>query len=318
MLNFSDYSAQPTLKQFTIRLIMLLVMMLVGNILFFGLSGVLAITLWDVNIFASPQVLQRINNAEVVPVIRLFQAIQTIGMFLVPGIVWVILYKSPWQKGLRLKKSISIEAITGSLLLIIVAFPMINALAEFNEMMNLPEWLNALEKNLRLTEERAMQFMEALLKTSSAGTMLINIFIIGVIPAVSEEVLFRGVLQNEIESVTSKPILAVIIAAFIFSALHYQFFTFLPRFVLGIMMGLVYIWSRNLWVPIALHFFNNGLSVVAWYVFSPEIIEKEVDNIGTFSYMWPMALVSLGLVSLIMYGLNKHFQQNLKKQNTSV
>ena len=305
-----DYHKRPTATQFLVRLLMLLFIMVAGNLIFVGLAAGVSIVVWDYNFFSQPEILAQIGNNDMLPVVRFFQAMQTIGMFLFPGIVWALLYDKPVMRGLDIKKSISIEAIFGTLLMVIVALPMINALAAINEALNLPEWLSALEQNFRTTEERAMEFMEALLNTESIGILFINLLVIGVLPAISEEVLFRGVLQKEIERITRKPIISVIIAAVVFAALHYQFFTFLPRVALGVMLGLVYLWSKNLWVPIALHFFNNGLSVLAWFWLSPEQIDGSVDNIGTPTFMWPMAIVSVILLVALMYGLRQHFRKH--------
>ncbi len=304
-----DYK-RPSGAQFLLRLLMLLIMMVVGNLIFVGLAAGISIFIWDYNFFSQPELLAQIGNTDMLPVVRFFQAMQTIGMFLLPGIAWVLIYDKPLPHGLKIKSHITTEGFVATLLMVIIALPMINALAAINEAMHLPEWLSALEENFRTTEDRAMEFMEALLNTDSVGTLFINLFVIAVLPAISEEVLFRGVLQNEIERITQKPIISVLTAALVFAALHYQFYTFLPRVALGIMLGLVYIWSRNLWVPIALHFFNNGLSVLAWFWLSPEQIDESVDNIGTPAYMWPLAIVSVVLLTALMYGLNKHFKKH--------
>lgn len=305
----TNYS-RPTAKQSLVRMLMLLIMMVVGNLVFLGLAGGLSIIIWDYNFFSHPGLLTQIGNTEMLPVIRFFQGMQTVGMFLFPAIFWVLMYDKPLHKSLQIRSYITIEALFGSFLLVIIGLPMINALAAMNEAMNLPDWLDALEQSMRNSEDQAMEFMEALLDTNSIGVLLSNLLIIGILPSVAEEVFFRGVLQNELERVSGRPILAVLLAALVFAALHFQFYTFLPRFVLGVMLGLVYLWSRNIWVPIALHFFNNGLSVLAWFWFSPEEIEKSVDNIGTMSHMWFMALISIALVLGMMYGLKRHFMKH--------
>ncbi len=310
--NIFNINNQNATIQFLIKMLMMIILMMVSNLLFLGLAGGISIMVWDYNFFASPEMLANINQPEMLPVIRFFQAMQSIGLFLVPGLFWVWFYAGPLKKGLYIKPGISFTAVLGTFLLIISAMPMINALVSLNEAMNFPDWLSGLEENLQSSETRAMKFMKALLDNMSPGLLLVNLFIIAVLPAVSEEVLFRGVLQNEIERFTQKSVLSIIIAALIFSALHYQFYTFLPRFVLGLMMGLVYYWSRNLWVPIVLHFFNNGITIFAWYFFTPEQIDQSLDKVGTLSYMWPVSILSTGFVILIMYGLRHHFMKHAR------
>ena len=176
-----DYHKRPTATQFLVRLLMLLFIMVAGNLIFVGLAAGVSIVVWDYNFFSQPEILAQIGNNDMLPVVRFFQAMQTIGMFLFPGIVWALLYDKPVMRGLDIKKSISIEAIFGTLLMVIVALPMINALAAINEALNLPEWLSALEQNFRTTEERAMVFLEALLETESIGIVFMNLFVIDVV-----------------------------------------------------------------------------------------------------------------------------------------
>ncbi len=298
---------QTSTTRFLFRMLTMIILMMMSNLLFLGMSAGVSLVVWDYNFFASPEMLGHVSQPEMLPVIRFFQAMQSIGLFLVPGLLWVWFYAGPIKKGLFIKSNISGTAVFGTFILIIAAMPMINALVSLNEAMELPSWLSGLEQNLQSSESRAMEFMKALLKNMSPGILIINLLVIAVLPAVSEEILFRGVLQNELERYTQKPILSVIIAALIFSALHYQFYTFLPRFVLGLMMGLVYYWSRNLWVPVVLHFFNNGITVLAWYFFTPEQIDQSLDKVGTLSYLWPVSIISTGFVILILYGLRHHF-----------
>ena len=83
-------------------------------------------------------------------------------------------------------------------------------------------------------EETAERLTIAFIETDNIVGLLFNILIIGVIPAIGEELLFRGALQGSIERWTKNGHLAIWISAFIFSAIHLQFYGFLPRFILRI------------------------------------------------------------------------------------
>jgi membrane protease YdiL (CAAX protease family) len=300
-----------TSKQFAIRIIILLTLMFVGNIIFLLIANVCSLIFWDYNFFANPDLLAQTTNPEMIPILRFFQGTTSIGMFLVPGLAWAWIYEKPISKSLEFKSPIKIGHTILMLLLIIAALPMINALAAMNQQMELPAFMSELEQSLRSAEANAIKFMEALLGTESIGVLLANLFVVAVLPGVAEEVIFRGILQKEIMRISGKPILAIIIAAFMFSAMHMQFFTFLPRFILGIMLGLVFYWSKNIWIPILLHFFNNGLSVIAWYILSREEIENSLENVGTTSNMWPLALVSILAVVSILYYVRKSAYRSL-------
>jgi len=113
--------------------------------------------------------------------------------------------------------------------------------------------------------------------------------IVAVVPAVGEELLFRGVLQKIMIAWTKNPHFGVWITAFLFSALHLQFFGFFPRMLLGALFGYLFLWSKSLWLPILGHFINNGTVVLASY-FYPEMVNKA-----------DIALFGEGKESLAMY-----------------
>lgn len=306
----NEYSIKPS--QVIIRLIGLLLLMLVGNIVFIGISAFISYIVWGYNFFANPAFLTVLSNPDMLPIVKLFQALQTVGLFLFPGIVWAWFYTKPIKKSFMLGKFIRAEMVLFLFLLVLVAVPMINWLAELNGQIVFPDGLKSLEYSFRSNEARAESFMFALLKTDSVFVLFVNLFVVAVLPAVAEEVFFRGVLQNEIERSMRHSVWAVLITAFIFSAFHFQFFTFLPRFILGIILGLVYVWSRNLWMPIVFHFFNNAMTVIAWFWFSPEIINENIDTLGTYNNMWMLALLSTLVVSLFLYYVRYYFRKQCR------
>ncbi|PLX17496.1 MAG: hypothetical protein C0599_13575 [Salinivirgaceae bacterium] len=303
--NSTYFINQITSKQFAIRVIMLLALMFAGNVIFLLIANVFSLIIWDYNFFENPDLLAQTANPEIIPMLRFFQGTTSVGMFLVPGLVWTWIYERPLIKSLEIKRTIQPAQFFLLILLIIIALPMINALAALNQAVELPAFMHNLQESMKLAEANATKFMEALLSTDSINVLLANLFVVAVLPGIAEEVIFRGILQKEILRISGKPILSILIAALLFSAMHMQFYTFLPRFILGIMLGLVFYWSKNLWIPIILHFLNNGMSVVAWYLLSPEDIEESIENVGTIHNMWPLALVSILAVILTLYYFRK-------------
>jgi len=158
---------------------------------------------------------------------------------------------------------------------------------------------------MEASEQKAMELTEAFLVMNSIGDLLINLFLIGLIPAIGEELLFRGVLQQLFTKWTGKVHLAIFISAFLFSAIHLQFFSFLPRFVLGIVLGYMFYWSKNLWLPILAHFTNNTLAIIFTYHFVADKIQIDFLNEET-SVNISAALISLLAVALLMFLLYKN------------
>lgn len=125
---------------------------------------------------------------------------------------------------------------------------------------------------------------------NSIGALLMNILVIGIVPGIGEELVFRGIIQKEFQSYLKNPYIAIIISSIIFSALHLQFEGFLPRFILGMVLGLLYYWTGNLWVNIAVHAFNNGLQVLLTY-FNPAMADQDLES--AVPVRWYVLIISL-------------------------
>jgi membrane protease YdiL (CAAX protease family) len=168
-------------------------------------------------------------------------------------------------------------------------FPLAQWLLEFNKSLPLPEWAVSLEQDLG-------NLSKALLVMESPWELIFNLLTIAVIPAVGEELLFRGVLQDRLSRWTKKPHVAVWLAAIIFSAVHGQFEGFLARLALGAALGYLLYWTNNLWIPIIAHFFNNGLQVVIRYF---QKAPAEVDSNGELPIL--LLVVSIILAAVLAF-----------------
>jgi len=124
--------------------------------------------------------------------------------------------------------------------------------------------------------------------------LIFNVFLIGIIPGIGEELIFRGLIQRNIRKIIENPIAAIWITAVIFSAFHFQFQGFIPRLLLGALLGYLYYWTNNLWVPIIAHAFNNGIQVIMQYLYSEEISSVNIDDMESVP-AW-VALVSVGII----------------------
>lgn len=123
----------------------------------------------------------------------------------------------------------------------------------------------SLKQQFDKMEAENIRQTEAILGLNNIQDYLISLFIIGFLPALCEEALFRGGLQNFLTRSTMKPWLSVIVVSILFSALHFSFYGFLPRLFLGIMLGALYHYSGSIWLSIIAHFFNNALVVTLVY-----------------------------------------------------
>ena len=233
---------------------------------------------------------------------KIAQGITSIMMFVVPPIVYYYITRSERRMhdlGLRqVNKPWGLFIIIG-IALMFVSLPFTNQLTRWNEAMSLGGAFAKLEEYLKTLEETAAATTERLLNADNIGGLLLNLLIIALIPAVGEELTFRGVLQ---QGLTRKmnPHVAILLSAAIFSFIHFQFYGFLPRMFLGILLGYMFYVSGSLWTSITMHFVNNGTAVVLYYLNSNGVIDVDVDHFGEMPYPWLTWLCLMVTVGLIM------------------
>jgi len=137
------------------------------------------------------------------------------------------------------------------------------------------------------------EFTLKLVNVHSISDLLFNFLLIAVIAGLGEELFFRGILQK-IFSEWRNAVLAIWLAAFVFSAIHLQFYGFFPRMLLGAFFGYLLYWSGNLWLPILAHTINNGLAVIFYYLKFNGYQVVDIDTIGTNETVY------LGVISAVL------------------
>ena len=150
-----------------------------------------------------------------------------------------------------------------------------------------------------------------MLTVDTFGGLLFNLLVIALIPAVGEELTFRGVLQQSLTRGLKNPHVAIFLSAAIFSFIHFQFLGFLPRMFLGILLGYMFYVSGSLWTSILMHFVNNGAAVVLYYLNHKGIINVDVDHFGAVDSLWMVGLSVVATIALIVWCWKKNSNKNL-------
>ena len=238
--------------------------------------------------------------------LKWLQFIQTTATFLLPPILCAWLWDEEHKpfRWLRMDVPVQWQNILLAVVIMVCAVPGINLLADLNSRVELPKSLEFIEQILKSQEEAAAALTERFLQADTIGGLLINIGLMAFLPALSEELSFRGTLQQIIykdqsgKVQSTKVHLAIWITAFIFSAIHMQFYGFVPRMLLGAMFGYVFVWSGSLWVPITMHFVNNGLAVLVYYLMGESENTKNIaDTLGAGD-TWYLGVFSILITSL--------------------
>lgn len=183
-------------------------------------------------------------------------------MFILPPLITALIITRQPVRLLALGKGPSMNMTVLAVLVMIVSTPVMSWIIELNESIHLPGSMKDLEAQLRLMEDNAAAAVDTLLGPSTPFNLIINVLVIGVMAGFSEELFFRAGLQRLLSTTKMSSGAAVWIAAFIFSALHMQFFGFVPRLLLGVFFGYLLVWSGSVWLPMLIHMLNNSIYVI--------------------------------------------------------
>ncbi len=191
--------------------------------------------------------------------------------------------------------------------LLIMIFLMVGAmlfnslLIELNMSIQLPEFLSGVEQWMRTKEDELMEMTRFLTDFEGVGELLAGILVIGVLAGLGEEVFFRGVIQPKIQIYTGNPHIAVWLTAFIFSAIHMQFYGFFPRILLGAVFGYLYVFSGSLVYPVIAHILNNTFTVVLIYLNKLGKINFDLEDTGQISFIYAFGGLILMLIGFKVF-----------------
>lgn len=295
-----------------VKLIIALFITMVSFLVFLIIGMLVALPVFHLSVFELQEIFSDFENVRNIAVLKYFQIVQTLGLFVVPPFIIVFFLYGEVGKSLQLESLPEWPMAIKVTLIMIIGLPVINLLAMWNVQIDLPQWLNSVEEWMKAMEETAKKLTDMFLTTDSIGGFLINLLMIAILPAVGEELLFRGILQRFLIEWLRNKHVGVLIASILFSALHLQFFGFFPRLLLGILFGYLFLWSKNLWLPILAHFVNNGIAVIFYFVFGADAVEKEINLIGTESSNLIVAMISLVLVTLLVVSVYREERKDRK------
>lgn len=235
--------------------------------------------------------------------LKLNQGIISIAIFIVPAILFSRSINQNPVHFLHLKHKTRIYNYLFIIILIISAIPVASWLLELNQNLHLPNSLKEFETYLRGDEAFSKLQSEAFVRANGIGQLILNILIVAVIPAIAEEIFFRGCLQNFVRMCFYNLHVSVIFTAIIFSAIHGDYFGFLPRFMFGVVLGYAFAYSGNIWVTVLGHFLNNTITILAFYISEkhPEI-EYFKDDYNFPIYL--TAIAAFGVV-IVLFAMSK-------------
>lgn len=288
------------------KLAMLALLSFVSLLVFYMLTALVIWLLFGVLILNEGVDLEAALTAtDYTSVTKILNAGQQIGIFLVPALVFSKFVSRKPYTMLRLDQGPSVMTTLSVCVLVYVSSAVTDYIYQLNQAMSLPEALSGLEESMKMLEEEAGEMTKRILAVDTTGGMVINLFAIGLLPALGEELIFRGLVQRFFAEWAKNIHAGIWLAAFAFSFMHMQFYGFFPRLLLGAMFGYLYYWSGNLWVPVVAHFLNNALAVILMYALTKGIImegDAEGSEIGLSLFLTSAAFTTFALLAIYLRG----------------
>ncbi len=292
-------------KSFLIKSGYLILIVAVSMVLSMVIGLIIAVPFFGVDVLNRLYVVNDFNDEINIGFLKYFQIINQIGVFILPAIVFSYLENRKVIQYLRIDRRPSLSSLFFAIVLIFSAIPLINWMVEINEQMKLPYFLKNIEEWMRENEDKTNLLTEAFLNVNTWGGLMVNLVIIGLLAAVGEELLFRGVILRILFDGLKNIHIAVLFSSLIFSAMHFQFYGFLPRTVLGLIFGYLYFWTGSLWIPIVLHFVFNGATVTIAFLYRKGLISTDMESFGATDNVYIIsASILLTIVFLWMISRN--------------
>ena len=272
---------------------------------FFGL--VIALPFYDGSIMSFVQELQNpASNPDLrVPLLLMQGVASFIGFILMPFLLIKFYFRSPLN---AFPSSKVLPVAILSTILIVPVFMGVNApFIEWNQNFAFPEFLSGLESRLQAMEEMLEKTSIFITSFDSVGQFLLGLIVVAVIPGIGEDLVFRGIIQNNLLSITKNIHVAIWLAALLFSLFHLQFYGLVPRMFLGVLFGYLYYFSGSLLYPMIAHFINNGFTLLMLYLYNIGEISFDIESTETLP--WTQVLISAIVTIILMVTFKKSFNQ---------
>ncbi len=243
------------------------------------------------------------ENINALNALKFIQLVSSIGTFLVPALIFGFTKKIKGDY-LKLATPVTLLFSVLSILVLVTSAPVVSVLDTWNHSIHLPDSMKVIEKMMKASEDAAAKVTSLFLLMPTVSDFLFSLLVIGIVPAIAEEFLFRGVLQQLFREWFGNIHVAIWTTAILFSAIHFQFYGFFPRIALGAVLGYLFYWSGSLWVPIIGHAVNNGGQVFLSYLHQQGKITFDIESEVSVPTSVTVAAVVI-LVILIYISIKK-------------
>ena len=284
-------------KSYSSLVYFLPILILSGLVLSHIIGAFICQFLFDVSFFSSTQDVFDPQNKKLIDAMKLMQFFNALGVFIVPSILFLHFRGVAFYTYLKLNSSVYIKGVLTIFIMALAMIPVANFFGALNAMLPLPKFLSFLKE----IEAQTLLITEQFLVMDTPIDLLLMLGLIGFVAAVGEELLFRGVLQNLFQEWFGSSHIAIWLTAFLFSVIHLQYHAVLPRFVLGALIGYVYVNSGNLRSAMLLHFFYNSTLVLLTFFIQHGGIDASWEEVGAEGLI--LVLISVLVLGILLLRL---------------
>ena len=263
------------------------------------------INILDLKNLSSASLIDDLLKPENAAVLRWSQCISTLFLFFLPPVFYSWICHRKVFMHLGFNQSLDSKKIILVLLIMIACLPVVGALQELTELL---PWSKSMLQQFKTAEDSYNREVAVMARMNNFGDYIISLVVIAFLPAVFEETLFRGALQNLLSRWSKMPVISIIVTAIIFSAVHGSYLGFLSRFALGFILGWIFYRTGNIWLNIIAHFFNNAFAITALYSMTAPGHTTDPSKIDDHFPLW------IGMIGIVVViGLFIFFEKLNKK-----
>lgn len=227
------------------------------------------------------EILDRLNSIQYTFEIKMMhyiqQGVSALGAFILGGYTYMIFIERAGYPALNQNPTPTLKIFLLTLIITLVMMPFTSLLITWNEQMKFPSFMASFERWAMEKEDLLKRLTLFLTFYTNTGELMIGFLILALLPAIGEELIFRGILQRNLCYILN-PHLAIVLAGFIFSFIHLQFYGFFPRWLLGILFGYLYFWSGNILIPVFAHFVNNGFTLLMVHLHNQQLVKFNIEG----------------------------------------
>ncbi len=262
----------------------------------------------------SSKLMDSILKPENANAVRMMQFITTLFLFFLPPVLYARVCHVNAFKHLGFSSQLNVAQMGIVVLIMFACSPLVDTLQQVTEML---PWSKSTMLKFKSAEDDYFKQVMVIARMDNFLDYILSVVVIALLPAIFEETLFRGGLQNLLSRWFKAPIAAIIVTSIIFSAIHGSYLGFFSRFALGFLLGWFYYRTGNIWLNIIAHFFNNATAVTVLYFSSKPGIKVDPEKMDTHFPLWA-GLVSIAIIAGLFILFEKVSKQYIDRPGEEV